>query len=252
MQAQLAYLLFEIRRMVRNKRYMLFTLGFPVLFYLLFLHVTGSSGPEARIAGTTWGAYYMVSMASFAAMIAGFNAGGPRLAGERASGWVRQLRVTPLPGWAYVTTKLSAGMVAALPALLLVEIVGAASGHVHLAGVVWLEISLVIWVGAIPFAALGVLLGFLVGSETSYPLTNAVVFLLAFFGGEFTPVKVLPPVMKDIAKAMPTYNFSSLGWSLLAREAPNGVHILILVGYLAVFSLLVIWRYRGDQAHLVG
>ena len=81
---------------------------------MLFLH---NEHPTAHIAGTTWRTYFMVSMASFGAMVAALNAGGTRLAAERASGWTRQLRVTPLPAWSYVSTKIAASMVIVLPVI---------------------------------------------------------------------------------------------------------------------------------------
>ena len=62
-----AFLRFEVLRLLRNPRYVAITLGFPVVFYGLFLH---SLQPSVRIAGTTWDAYFMVSMASFGAVVA--------------------------------------------------------------------------------------------------------------------------------------------------------------------------------------
>ena len=85
----------------------------------------------------------MVSMASFGAMVAALNAGGTRLAAERASGWTRQLRVTPLPGWSYVMTKISASMVMVLPVIVLVELTGLFLGGVQLGVGVWLELTVV-------------------------------------------------------------------------------------------------------------
>ena len=67
---------------VRNLRYVGITVGFPVVFYVLFL----AQRAPGHIAGTTWKTYFMVSMASFGAMVASLNAGGTRLAAERAVG----------------------------------------------------------------------------------------------------------------------------------------------------------------------
>ena len=102
MNALRAFLRFEVLRLMRNVRYVGITVGFPVIFYALFLH---NEHPTARIAGTNWKTYFMVSMASFGAMVAALNAGGTRLAAERSSGWTRQFCASPpLPGWSYVMT----------------------------------------------------------------------------------------------------------------------------------------------------
>ena len=82
------------------------------------------------IDGTVpWRVYLMVSMCSFGALVAALTAGGARLSTERASGWARQLRVTPLPTWAYVATKVTASMLVILPVICLVELVGATFGE---------------------------------------------------------------------------------------------------------------------------
>lgn len=187
----IGYLRFEIARMVRNRRYLFFTIGMPALFYLVFSQ-TGSNA-DAKIDGTTWGTYFMVSMAAFGALTAGFNAGGPRLAGERVSGWVRQLRITPLPGWAYVAVKVLTGVLMALPAIVVISAIAALDNHVSLAPTTWLQTVLALWAASIPFAALGVMFGFLINSETANPIMGIAMFLLAFFGGMFTPVQALPP-----------------------------------------------------------
>lgn len=244
----IGYLRFEIARMVRNRRYLFFTIGMPALFYLVFSQ-TGSNA-DAKIDGTTWGTYFMVSMAAFGALTAGFNAGGPRLAGERVSGWVRQLRITPLPGWAYVAVKVLTGVLMALPAIVVISAIAALDNHVSLAPTTWLQTVLALWAASIPFAALGVMFGFLINSETANPIMGIAMFLLAFFGGMFTPVQALPHTMATIAKFLPTYYAGSIGWALVAGQAPAMAHVAALAGFTALFSLVVLWRYRQDQTRV--
>jgi ABC-2 type transport system permease protein len=240
-----SFLRFEVLRLVRNVRYVGISIGFPVVFYMLFLH---NEHPAARIAGTTWRTYFMVSMASFGAMVAALNAGGTRLAAERASGWTRQLRVTPLPPWSYVTTKVAASMVIALPVISMVELTGMALGGVRLALGPWVTLTVVLWVSALPFAALGVLVGFVASGETAYPLVTALMFLLSFFGGLFTPVADLPTVLRHVASFLPSYHDASLGWAVVAGRAPGLGDAAVLVGYAAVLGLAVTWRHRVEES----
>jgi ABC-2 type transport system permease protein len=62
----------------------------------------------------------MVSMAAFGAIGAALTATGPRIAQERTNGWMRRLRIMPLPTRSVITAKILAAMVWALPAILLV------------------------------------------------------------------------------------------------------------------------------------
>jgi ABC-2 type transport system permease protein len=239
------YLRFEVLRLLRNVRYVGITVGFPVLFYILFLH---NEHPEARIAGTTWKTYFMVSMATFGAMVASLNAGGTRLAAERASGWTRQLRVTPLPSWSYVSTKIATSMVIVLPVIVLVELTGLLLGGVRLGLATWVVLTVVLWASSLSFAALGVLVGFVASTETAYPLVTALMFLLSFFGGLFTPVPDLPVVLRHTASLLPSYHFAALGWSVVAGRAPAAGDAGILLGYAIVLGLAVTWRHRVEES----
>jgi ABC-2 type transport system permease protein len=240
-----AFFSFEVQRLLRNPRYVAITVGFPVIFYSLFLH---SLEPAAHIAGTTWHTYFMVSMASFGAMVAALNAGGTRLASERASGWTRQLRVTPLPAWSYVATKIAASMVIALPVICLVELTGLLVGDVRLSVATWVTLTAVLWASTLPFVVLGVLVGFVASSETAYPVVTALMFLLSFFGGLFTPVSSLPTVLRHVATYLPTYHEAALGWSVVAGRAPGLVDVGILLVYALVLGLAVTWRNRAVES----
>ena len=88
-----AYLALEIRRAVRNRRYLVFAIGFPVVFYLLYTGVLlGKNAPP----DPAWNAFFMVSMAAYGMIGASLSNAMP-IAQERTSGWTRQLRITPLP-----------------------------------------------------------------------------------------------------------------------------------------------------------
>ena len=245
MTGLLSFLRFEVMRLLRNPRYVAITVGFPVIFYSLFLH---SLEPAARIAGTTWNTYFMVSMESFGAMVAALNAGGTRLAAERASGWSRQLRVTPLPAWSYITTKVAASMVIAFPVICLVELTGLIVGGVRLGLLEWALLTVVLWASTLPFVVLGVLVGFVASSETAYPLVTALMFLLSFFGGLFTPVSNMPIVLRRIADFLPSFHSASIGWAVVAGRAPGLRDAGILLAYAVVLGLAVTSRHRAEES----
>jgi ABC-2 type transport system permease protein len=238
---------FEVFRLFRNLRYGAITLGFPVVFYLLFL---SDENLGEHIDGTTWRTYFMVSMASFGAMVAALNAGGTRLAAERSAGWTRQLAVTPLSSWTFVFTKIVSAVIVTLPVIAVVEITGFGFGGVRLAVAAWLELTVVLWLSALPFATIGVLVGFVASSETAYPLVTALMFLLSFFGGLFTPVRSLPTVLKHVADFLPSFHHASLGYAIVAGHAPAMSDLGILVVYVVVRSI-VIWRHHVDESRVI-
>ena len=124
----LTYLSIELKRSYRNPRYTLFTLGIPVVLFLLI-----GSAFDQKVGGVSGQTWYMVSMGMFGSMGAVLGMGA-RIAVERDAGWNRQLRLTPLPALGYVIGKVVTGMLIALPALLLVDLAGALTGKVDLTG----------------------------------------------------------------------------------------------------------------------
>lgn len=245
MRALVAFARFEVGRLLSSWKFLIITIGFPVIFYMLFL---GDRRPGEMIAGTvTWRVYLMVSMCSFGALVAALTAAGARLSGERSSGWARQLRVTPLPAWSYVVTKVVASMLVMLPVIGLVEIVGVGFGGVHLGLQTWLELTGLLWVTALPFAMLGVFIGFMVHAETAFPVVTGLMFVLGYFGGLFNPVSSMPRALQVAAHSLPSFHHASLGLGLLDRQGFAIEDWLVLAGYTLALGLAIVLRHRSEE-----
>jgi ABC-2 type transport system permease protein len=246
MTGLVAYGRFELGRLLQSWKFLAVTVGFPVIFYMLFLN---DRNPGKIVDGTVpWRVYLMVSMCSFGALVAALNAGGTRISGERACGWARQLRVTPLPGWSYVAVKSAVSMLVVLPVVILVEVVGTTFGGVHFGLLTWCELTALLWTTALPFVVLGVFVGFMVNAETAYPVITMLMFVLGYFGGLFTPVDQMPHALQTIAQALPSFHHVSLGLALLDSHTLSTAHWFVLAGYAGVLSGIVIWKHRLEES----
>ena len=246
MSALAAFTRFELVRLLRSWKFLAITVGFPVIFYMLFLR--NERAGEIVDGAVPWRVYLMVSMCSFGALIAALNAGGSRLSTERASGWARQLRVTPIPAWSYVATKVTASMLVVIPVLVMVEVVGIAFGGVRLGLSTWMELTALLWVTALPFAVLGVFVGFMVNAETAYPVVTALMFVLGYFGGLFNPVGNMPRAMQTAARALPSFHHASLGLALLDGHGFGTQDAIVLAAYSGVLGLAVLWKHRVEES----
>ena len=152
MTAALSYTRFELLRAFRNRRFFFFSLGFPLVLYLL---IAGPNGGEDDLGGSGIPArlYFMVGLAAFGTMN-GVVAAGARIAAERSVGWTRQLRITPLRPSAYIATKLVTAYAFALLTLAVLYAAGIALG-VHMPLREWIEMTALLLLGLLPFAALG-------------------------------------------------------------------------------------------------
>lgn len=237
------YTWLEIRRMYREPRFVVFTLVIPVAFFLLYANIFGGDGADAPF-GLSAALFLMVAMSVFGATTAAINANGSRLALERAGGWLRQLGVTPLSPWAVVGAKTLAAMTLTLPAVLLVYLMAVFTQGVTLAAWQWAAMIAAMWLGALPFAALGVAIGSAAGSDAAQPISMGAMFALNILGGIWIPLQALPPAMRDIASWLPSNRYAELGWSLAGGDAPSAAAYGILAAWTAGLCLLAVIAYR--------
>jgi ABC-2 type transport system permease protein len=239
----LRYLRLEILRMFRDRRFVFFTIAFPVVLYLLLSNVFGAGGTD-EVTGLTAPAYLMVGFASYGAIGAVLSTTGPRLAVELQSGWLRQLRVTPLPTWSLITAKTLAAMTLALPALTLVGLAAALTRGVHLSAAAWIGMLALMWVGTLPFAALGTLIGSVVNPDSAQPVMLVCYFTLSIIGGLWIPVGQLPEMLRSVATWLPSNRFAELGWDIAGGHAPSATAGLVLAAWTVGLGGLATAAYR--------
>ncbi|MDG4862116.1 ABC transporter permease [Streptomyces sp. T-3] len=234
----------EITRAVRNKKFLFFSIVYPSA---LFLMIAGPQKNEiVQGTGLTTAAFYMVAMASFGALTAVLMGNSERIAKEREKGWVRQLRLTSLPGRGYVFAKIASAAVVALPSIVIVFVVAAASKGVRLDAWQWVALTGAIWAGSLVFAALGVALGYLVSGDAVRPVTMILYFGLSILGGLWMPTTAYPQWLQNIAEWLPTHAYAALGQAIELGNAPGAKDIAILAVYFALFAGGAAWLYRKD------
>jgi ABC-2 type transport system permease protein len=246
------FLGFELRRVLRTPSFLIWTLAFPVAFYLVSYHNPTNNVHAIRTYGSTWPVHFMVSMCAWTAVSAAFNSGGGRLAAERANGWTRQLRLTPLPSWAYSAGKVLTGASLALVASLLLALIAGGVARPGLSAGTWAAVILACWLGSLPFAAIGIFLGLTATSSTAQPIMIATTLVLNVLGGLLVPLQAFPQWLRDVAGFLPTNRLGDLGWNAVAHRPFDPADVAVLAIYGAVFAALAAWRYRTDQERLVG
>ena len=115
----------ELRRMLRNRRTIFFTLVFPAALFFVF---GSGTGWNEKVGHGNVAAYIMVSMALYGAALTAASAGA-MVAMERALGWSRQLRLTPLHPAVYIVMKAIVALVMGAVAIAVVNVVGDRPGQ---------------------------------------------------------------------------------------------------------------------------
>lgn len=234
----------ELRRSLRDRRALVLSLVLPPLFFLAF-------GLNASYAGLADGrgnvsASIMVSMALYGAVLAATNVGAS-VSYERAEGWSRQLRLTPLPAHAHVAAKLLVAVVVGLASVTAVYLVGLTTHEPAMPTTAWILTGLLVWLGSLLFAALGQLLGHLFPPAS---VTAAITFTLAasaLFGGLFIPLDRLSPAMQSLAPFTPLYGLGLIAHAPLAGTPIPASGVANVVAWSAVFVAGEALRSRRDR-----
>lgn len=235
----------EITRTLRNKKFMFFSVIYPAV---LFLIITGPQDNTKKVPGSdlSLSSFYMVALASFGALTAVLMGNSEKIAKEREKGWVRQLRLTSLPGRGYVLAKIAGAAVVSLPSIIVVFVIAASVKGVTLDTWQWLALTGVIWAGSLCFAALGVAIGYVASGDAVRPITMIIYFGLSILGGLWLPVSTYPQWLQNIAEWLPTHAYAALGQAIELGGSPHLKDVAIMVGYFVVFAGGAAWLYRKD------
>jgi ABC-2 type transport system permease protein len=226
----------EINRLRRNRRYFLFSLALPVVLYL----IVAKQGKSAY--GVDFTAYYMVAMATFGAFSGALNGNAIRISEERKLGWIRQLRLTPLPANAYVIAKLLVSLATTVPSVVIVLLLGRFYGGVHLAAWEWIVIAIIVWLGSMIFAALAVAIGYRFQPDQVQPIALLVYFTFTILGGIWFP---LSGVVQKIGELTPTYQAVKISTDVIGGTSVSIGLVVGLVIWLALFAGLATVAVRA-------
>jgi ABC-2 type transport system permease protein len=236
---------YEVLKLWRLPSFVLPTILFPVMFYILFGVVLAStfhvSGIAAKIMIANFG-----TMAIMATSLFGF---GVRVAVERGQGWLELKRVSPVPVATYFAAKFSASLTFALGAIVILLILGNTLGRGHLGVEQILLLSAVLLLGCIPFSALGLAVGYFAEASAAPAIVNAIMWPLAFLSGLWIPLYLLPASLQRIASVLPAYQLDQL--AVRAVGAPHigreWGYVLALAGFTFCCLAVAAIRFRGDE-----
>jgi ABC-2 type transport system permease protein len=236
MTGSLAYLWLEAKRQWRNREILVFRLGLPTAIYLILNAADGDT--PSRPGGR------MVAIAALGAVISGLAA-GPTLGEERANGWLRQLRVTPLRPSAAVAAKIVVAMSFALPSIALVAAAAAMVGEgMALDWAQWLRLVGLMWIATTPITALGALIGLTFGGEAAQGATTLAFVVLWLAGGIFTPPSQMPDALAAVGRTLPSYGVVQAGESVAAGHSLPAAALVVLAAWTVGAGALAALAWR--------
>jgi ABC-2 type transport system permease protein len=232
---------YELLKLIRLPVYLVPTLIFPMMFYLLFgvafRRPTTGSFDMATYLVAAYGALGVMNAALF-----GFGVG---VAMERGQGWMLFKRATPMPPLAWFAGRLTACILCSALMVACLFTLAATAGGVRMPPAQWLSLAGVLVAGALAFSAFGLAIGSWVGPNSAPAIINILSLPMGFASGMWFPIQMMPGFVKKIAAFLPSFHYAQLALGRLGYsggigavgrgEAPlriaagaNGLELLVL------------------------
>jgi ABC-2 type transport system permease protein len=230
-----------LRGVLREPAALFFSVVMPVLFFAIFASLYGNvPGPS----GLPMAASMLASFGTFGVVTVMLLNPAISVASDRETGWLRLKKVSAAPVGATIAGKVLAALPYALTVLAALTAVTLAVAGPVLGVGAWLRLVAVLLLGALPFACLGLAVGFQASPNTTTAVLNAVLFPMVIASGLWMPLDLLPGWVSTIARFLPTYHLAQLALAQLTGAAAFG-HLLALLATTLVAGGLAAWSYRN-------
>jgi ABC-2 type transport system permease protein len=221
---------YEFLKMLRAKTFSFSVIGFPVMFYLIF-GITNHHIEYARYLLASYSCFGMFGSALF-----GLGAG---VALERAQGWLELKQASPMPRIAYLVAKTVTCAAIAMITVAILLAIGLTLGGVTMSVLEAVKLIGVTLAGAVPFAAMGLLISFVLPPNAGPGMINIIYLPMSFASGLWMPIEMLPHWIQKLAPALPTYHYAQLALNIFGY-AETGTTMLLHWEALLGFTCLLL------------
>jgi ABC-2 type transport system permease protein len=237
---------YEFLKLMRTRSFSFATIGFPVMFYVMF----GIANRNSYAGGVHLAKYMLGGYACFGLIGAALFGIGVGVASEIAFGWLELKRASPMPVSAYLFAKCASAVAFGLIIVTILITIGIAFGGVSLSHVELIKMYGVTVVGSISFASMGLLIALLVPANAAPGIVNLIYLPMSFLSGLWMPLRFMPHWLQSIAPALPTYHLSQLMLSIFHYNDSMSLatHWNALIGFtLLMLGLSWLVFHRKEQ-----
>ena len=140
-------------------------------------------------------------------------------------------------------TKLVTAYASALLTLAVLYVAGIALG-VRMPAREWVEMTGLLLLGLLPFAALGIALSHLLTVDSLGPVIGGTTALLAFLGGVWFPLG--DGFMGDVGRGLPSYWLVQAGHMGVGGQGWDATGWLVMTAWTVVLTAIAVRVYRRD------
>lgn len=233
----------ELRGIIREPTALFFSILMPVGFFVLFVSLFGDYGDTAVPNGTRM----LATFGTFGVLSVTLMNPGIGVAQDRELGWLRAKQVSAVPIRLTLAAKVAAALPYAVGVLIAMGVAAALTGTLDASAGSLARLVVVLLLGSLPFALLGLAIGFQTRSNAAAAILNAILLPSAVLSGLWMPLEMLPDFIQQIAVFLPTYHLAQLALGQLDGGAVAG-HTLVLLATAVVTAILAAVSYRHGRS----
>lgn len=220
---------YEFIKMLRRRSFSLATIGFPVMFYMIF----GIANRHESMGTFSIAKYLLGSYACFGVVGSALFGIGVGLSMERSAGWLDLKRASPMPPLAYLLAKCVTAIAFGVIIASILMVLSVAIAGVSLSFLEVVKILGCVAAGAVPFASMGLLLALVIPASATPGVVNLIYLPMSFCSGLWMPIFALPVWLQHLAPALPTYHLAQLMLSIFGYAEPGAAwkHVAMLLGF---------------------
>jgi ABC-2 type transport system permease protein len=188
----------------------------------------------------------MATYIAFAFLGVAFFQFGVGFAVDRVTSWALYVRTLPLGPAPRMAGRVISALVFSIASGLVVVLVASALTDARLDPVEWAALVAALIAGCVPFALLGMGLGYLTSPKGALPIANVLYLALAYVGGLWTGPERLPGALETVSLAMPSRAYAELVIAAATGAWPPP-ETAALAGWAVAFGALAVIAYRRDE-----
>lgn len=238
----------EIKVFLREPMGAFGTIGIPVLLYAVLGRILGSKAASPAFSASGYSAVHLPVLIALLIAMNTVLSLVTIVAIYREGGILKRLRATPLRPYTILTVHVLVKLLFTAVTLALMFLAGKRfgpmSGHVP-----WLSFAVALLLCTFTILSIGFVIASIVPTARfAQPIGAVILYPMFAFSGLFVPVRLLPPVMRDISRVLPlTYAVSLLqgiwdgdGW------LTHGGDVAALILFFLVFTAISARVFRWE------
>ncbi|MBE8848250.1 ABC transporter permease [Enterococcus durans] len=225
------------RIILRNLRFLVFSILMPIGFYLLFTQVMTQGIPADALQ--TWNADYLISMMVYSSLISSIITVSNTLLEDHMRKFDLYITLSPISKIHYYLSMMIVFLSLNLLSAVSLVIVACFINHVIIHVFYLILICLIVPLLSLPLLLIGIIVS-LVGSGNVVNLvSNLLVFPMAILSGLWWPLDIMPDWVQKISVFLPTFHSAKLLKEIIHQHHIHLLHLGVILLWIIILAIII-------------